>query len=388
VANTSRQFEAFARRRRLPFLIVCGGATDRVERDGSVERITCRRGRVGFPLDRKHDFDLLFWRHYGLVEDAVRRIAPDFLHITGPSDVGQLGALVAHRLRIPLAASWHTNLHQYAEQRASGLVGVLPKGLRDQLARQIRESSLRALLRFYKIPQVLFAPNPELMELLAIGTTKPVHPMERGVDVSLFTPERRDRTGRDFVIGYVGRLTVEKNIRYLAEIEQALLAAGLSDFRLSIVGQGAEEPWLKANLRRAEFAGVLKDESLARAYANMDAFVFPSRTDTFGNVVLEALACGVPAIVTDGGGPQYIVRHGETGFVARNANEFVSAIRELAANPEKLAVMRLAARASVSRSSWDTIFEGLYTAYEQGLRRGATAWKNLPVRPRPTVATP
>ena len=388
VANTSRQFEAFARRRGLPFLIVCGGTSDKVERNGLVERITCRRGRVGFPLDRKHNFDLLFWRHYRLVENAVRRFAPDFLHITGPSDVGQLGAFIAYRLRIPLAASWHTNLHEYAEQRVSGLTGILPERLREGAGRKIHDASLRALLQFYKIAQVVFAPNPDLMELLAIGTGRPVYPMERGVDVELFSPERRDRTGGDFVIGYVGRLTVEKNIRYLVEIERALVESGFSNFRISVVGQGAEEPWLKANLRRADFPGVLKDEALARAYANMDAFVFPSRTDTFGNVVLEALACGVPAVVTASGGPQFIIRHGETGFVARDTREFVLAIRESAENPGKLAAMRRAARASACRSTWDTIFQGLYGAYEQGLRSGATAWKNLPVRPRTTVVTP
>jgi phosphatidylinositol alpha 1,6-mannosyltransferase len=388
VANTARQFEAFARRRGLPFLIVYGGASNKVVRDGPVERITRRRGRIGFPLDRKHHFDLFFWRHYSLVEKAVRRFAPDFLHITGPSDVGQLGALIAYRLRIPLAASWHTNLHEYAEQRAAGLIRALPKRLREGASSKIRDSSLLALVQFYKIAQVLFAPNPDLMELLAIGTGRPVHPMERGVDVGLFNPERRDRTGGDFVIGYVGRLTVEKNIRYLAEIERALVESGFTNFRISIVGQGAEEPWLKANLRRADFAGVLKGEALARAYANMDAFVFPSRTDTFGNVVLEALACGVPAVVTASGGPQFVIRHAETGFVARDTREFVLAIRGSAENPGRLAAMRRAARASACRSTWDTIFQGLYGAYEQGLRSGATAWKNIPVRPRATVVTP
>ena len=388
VANTARQFEAFARRRDLPFFMVCGGTSDKVECDGPVERITRFRSPIGFPLDQKHDFDLLFWRHYGIIKDAIRRFAPDIVHITGPSDVGQLGALVAHRLRIPLAASWHTNLHEYAEQRASWFTRLLPPQMRKASGGKIRDTSLLALLRFYKIAQVHFAPNPELMDLLAIGTGKHVYPMERGVDVALFNPARRDRTGRDFVIGYVGRLTIEKNIHYLAEIEQALIESGLTNFRISIVGQGAEEPWLKANLQHADFAGVQKDRALARAYANMDAFVFPSRTDTFGNVVLEALACGVPAIVTDSGGPQFIVKQGETGFVAHNTGEFVSAVRELAANPEKLAAMRAAARAAACRSSWDTIFEGLYAAYEQRLRTGAATWKNLPARPRPTVATP
>jgi phosphatidylinositol alpha 1,6-mannosyltransferase len=351
-----------------------------------VARITRRRGRVGFPLDEKHDFDLLFWRHYGDIENAVRKFAPDVLHITGPSDVGQLGVLMAQRLGIPLAASWHTNLHEYAEQRSAGMMGFLPRDLVTQVGAQIREASLSCIVRFYKIPRLLFAPNPELMKLLETKTGKPVYPMQRGVDTDLFTPERRDRTGAEVVIGYVGRLTIEKNIRMLAQIERELRESGFSNFRFSIVGQGAEEPWLRANMLRADFAGVLKGEALARAYANMDVFVFPSRTDTFGNVVLEALACGVPAIVTDGGGPQFIVKDGATGFVARESSQFVNWIHHLAGNPEKLQRMREAARADAMRASWDRIFEGLYSTYECRLQRRSAASKNIRVTPMPRVA--
>lgn len=388
VANTSRQFGAFAKRRGLPLLIVCGGDCDKTEEDGSVLRITRRRGPVGFPLDCKHDFDLLFWRHYGYIADRVRDFGPDVLHITGPSDVGQIGALVAHRLQIPLAASWHTNLHEYAEQRGSNAVRFLPEDLRRRIGEQIRESSLSAILRFYQIPQMLFAPNCELMDMLAQATRKPVYPMERGVDVELFTPGRRDQTSHQFVIGYVGRLTVEKNIRLLAEIERVLMQSGFVNFRFFVVGQGAEEAWLKENMRTTDFAGVLRGEALARAYANMDVFVFPSRTDTFGNVVLEALACGVPAIVTDRGGPQFIVRHGETGFRARDVSEFAEYIRHLAGNPGVLQTMREAARAAACRASWDTIFDGVYAAYERGLRSGFAARKRIRARWRPQGSQP
>src|SRR5215475_7491269 len=100
----------------------------------------------------------------------------------------------------------------------------------------------------------------------------------------------------------------------------------------------------------------------------MDAFAFPSRTDTFGNVVLEALASGVPAIVTDAGGPQFLVDSGKTGFVARNSDEFVSSVRSLMENPEKLLEMRGAARAAALEASWDKIFEGIYSDYERGLQ--------------------
>jgi len=384
VANTARQFEAFAIRHGLPFLTVHGGAEDETQKVGTVARITHRRGRLGFALDKKHDFDLAFWRYLTPVENAVREFDPDIIHITGPSDVGQLGVAIAHRLRIPLAASWHTNVHEYAEQRTNSLLSFAPKGLRTKLGRAICQGSLKATLRFYRIAQVLFAPNRELIELMEGGTGKPCYPMHRGVDTALFDPARRVRNDDGFVIGYVGRLTVEKNIHFLAELEKALIEAGLVNFRFLVVGQGAEEAWLKANMRNATFTGVLRGEALATAYANMDVFAFPSRTDTYGNVVLEALASGVPAVVTDGGGPRFIVRQGETGFVTRDSEEFVSGVRSLASQPGQLQMMRAAARAQAMTASWDAVFESVYSAYQRTLKNCAESGKKVRMR-APTV---
>ena len=173
-------------------------------------------------------------------------------------------------------------MHQYAEQRASALPFFLPGVLRERLGAAIRQGSLLATLRFYHIAQVLFAPNQELIDVIEKGTGKSCYPMHRGVDTELFNPRRRDRTDDTFVIGFVGRLTVEKNIRDLVELEPNLIRAGLMNFRFSIVGQGAEEPWLRSNMQKADFTGVLRGKALARAYANMDVFAFPSKTDTYG----------------------------------------------------------------------------------------------------------
>ena len=380
VANTSRQYEAFAMRRDLPFLTVFGGHSNCDQAVRSARRIQLRRGPMGFALDRQHDFDLAFLRHCGAIERAVREFNADIVHITGPSDVGILGALVAHRLRLPLAASWHTNLHEYAQRRAASRLLWLPPRLGAFFGDAIRESALRATLRYYHIAQILFAPNQELIELLEKGTNKPCFLMQRGVDTDLFDPARRNRASGEFVIGYVGRLAVEKNVRLLADLERALIRAGALNFRFLIVGQGAEQPWLRANLEHAEFAGVLTGEALGRAYANMDALVFPSRTDTYGNVVLEALASGVPAIVSDNGGPRFVIRPGENGFIAADLPGFVSRVRTLMQNPELLAGMRTSARAHAQSASWDRVFESVYAGYERGLRNGSLAGKRI--RPR------
>ena len=365
MANTARHFAAYARRKGLPFLNVCGGFENRLRWEGSVVSVERKRGWPKFPLDKKHDFDLYFWRHLEKVKRIVKHFRPDVLHITGPSDVGMLGALIAHQLRIPLAASWHTNLHEYAERRAAPLLRLLPPGLRPGAGKAIQDASLRLLLRYYRIPRVLLAPNPELIALLERSTGKPCFPMGRGVNMDLFTPARRDRRDGPFIVGYVGRITVEKNILLLAEVEKELLDRGRQGFQFLIVGQGAAEPALRQALRTAVFTGILEGEALARAYANMDVLLFPSRTDTFGNVVLEALASGVPALVTDAGGPKFIVRHGQTGFVAGNAPEFVQRICWLQDHAAARQAMTLAARAQALGSSWENVFDGVYEVYRR-----------------------
>jgi glycosyltransferase involved in cell wall biosynthesis len=133
-------------------------------------------------------------------------------------------------------------------------------------------------------------------------------------------------------------------------------------------------------MKQAEFTGILRGEALAKAYAGMDVLAFPSHTDTYGNVVLEAFASGVPAVVTNHGGPQFIVRPGETGFVTGDLHGFCDAVLRLAHCRTQLASMRLAARAQAMGHSWDAVFTSVHSAYEYGLRAGASAGKKVRVR--------
>lgn len=365
VAHTSRHFEAFARRRALPFLCVrAGDRPQALVEDGNVWTLELPRGFLSFALEKDLRFDPAFLRHVPLIGDVLERFRPDLIHITGPSEVGLLGAALAHHLRLPLAASWHTNVHEYAAKRADWFLRLLPRQHSAATGQKIEDLALATAARFYSMAQVLFAPNPELCALLESNTGRPCFLMPRGVDAELFHPAKRTRDADDPVriLGFVGRLSVEKNIGLLVEIEHDLDPARE---KFLIVGHGGDEAWLRDHLRGAEFTGVLRGEALARAYANMDLFVFPSHTDTFGNVVLEALASGVPAIVTPDGGPRTIVRDGETGRVVPD-DQFTAAIKEILADPARHAAMRQAARAYALTASWDAVFEGVYAAY-QGL---------------------
>jgi glycosyltransferase involved in cell wall biosynthesis len=323
------------------------------------------RGFLSFALEKDLRFDPAFPRHIPLIGEVLERFKPDLIHITGPSEVGMLGAGLAHSRHLPLAASWHTNVHEYAARRSNWFLRLLPPRQSMAAGQKIEDLAMAVAARFYSIAEVLFAPNPELCALLERTAHRPCHLMPRGVDAELFHPAKRQRNpgDADFVLGFVGRLSIEKNVALLAQVQQELEAMGQKNFRFMIVGHGAEDNWLRERLARAEFTGVLKGEPLSTAYANMDLFVFPSHTDTFGNVVLEALASGVPAIVTPDGGPRTIVRDGETGRIVPDA-EFAEAVAGVLGDPERHAAMRQAARAYALTASWDSVFEGVYAAYE------------------------
>ena len=364
VAHTSRHFEAFARRHNLPFLCVrAGDRANALEEDGNVWTLELPRGFMSFALEKDLRFDPAFLRHIPLIGEVLDRFKPDLIHITGPSEVGMLGARLAYEMELPLAASWHTNVHEYLARRSDWFLKLLPK--QSMVTEQtIEDLTLAAAAKFYSMAKVLFAPNLELCALLERATRRPCHLMPRGVDAQLFTPEKRKREpgDRDHVLGFVGRLSVEKNVALLVQVQQELEEMGHKSFRFLIVGHGGDEAWLRERLPKAEFAGVLRGEALSTAYANMDLFVFPSHTDTFGNVVLEALASGVPAIVTPDGGPKTIVRDGVTGRIAEDAS-FAEAVASILGNPELHVEMRQAARAHAMTMSWDAVFEGVYSAY-------------------------
>ncbi len=368
VAMLARQYESFARQRNLPFLLVHAGPSNEVFCDGSVTRMQLQRSAASFALDRAHRFDPLFSRHAGAVASRLKDFRPDIIQITGPSDAGILGALMAHRLHIPLSAFWQTNLPLYARKRAARSMSLLPRSLAGPAAAAAERFSSAAVNRFYKVPRMLFAPNPEIVSELARSTGKACSTMGHGVDAAAFHPAHRDRKDDLFTIGYVGRLTAEKNVRWLAKLEEYLLQTSSVPFRIVVVGEGAEETWLRAKLKCGEFAGVLRGQALSRAYANMDLFAFPSETETFGLVVLEALASGVPAVVTARGGPKYTVRHGVTGYVANDLPEFCEFAASLMASPQTRREMGKAGRVFAQESSWTRAFEGIYSKYADHLR--------------------
>ena len=364
VAHTSRQYEAFVRRRQLPFLSIHCGPVAETTSDGAVRIVQLKRGRASFGLDAKFDYDPFLLRYARQVQTEIKNFGADLIHVTGPGDMGTLGFLVARKLGLPLVISWHTSLHEYAARRFESLISFLGRKIRRRISSVVEKLGLRILVWFYRQAAVVLAPNPELVELVGKLTKRPVFLMRRGVDTRLFSPARRNRLSATFQIGYVGRLTAEKNVRMLADTAKTLQILGRQNFEVVIVGEGREEAWLRQHLPEAIFTGVLRGERLAETYANLDLFVFPSATDTFGNVVLEALASGVPAVVKDAGGPKFLVENGVNGFVATSDWEFASLINEVMTNTALHRTMRGEARRYACLQSWAAVFEDVYRSYE------------------------
>lgn len=357
----------FARRRDYPFLCVRGGEVGRESQTGSVIEMELARGPVHFELDKGLRHDLLLWRQQAKVMAAVREFRPDIVHVVSPGDVSEIGVYIAKKLKLPLAISWHTNIHEFAATRLARTLSWAGTRLLKTMIPVCEAQVLNAVLAFYRLGDVLYAPNSELVEMLRERTRKPVFLMTRGIDTQFFTPARRNVDDGVLRLGYVGRITPEKSVRFLRELEKGLRGEGVPPFRFLVVGDGSEREWLRANLESAELPGILRGDELADAYANMDVFVFPSRTDTFGNVVLEAFASQVPAVVTDAGGPRFIVRDGTSGFVARSESEFIAQTGRLLRDGELRRRMGQAAREQAAGESWDAVFEKVYDGYRVGI---------------------
>ncbi|HEX6278650.1 MAG TPA: glycosyltransferase [Pyrinomonadaceae bacterium] len=366
-AMTSKRLTGYAHKMGYPFLCIHAGEKNDKWQEGSITNLSLKRSPFRFRLDEDLAYDPLFQRHAGTVLRELVDFEPDVIHITGLNDVSIVGSYLAWKLQIPLVGSWHTNVHEFAATRLDNILRFIPSQTRGKITKFAEEKILYGSVQYYRMPKVILAPNQELIDQLRTGTKRVARLMSRGVDTDKFSPEKRTVNDSVFRLGFVGRLRAEKNVRLLLDLEKDLLSAGKSNFELLIVGEGTEREFLEKNLKHARFTGFLSGEELSEAYSNMDVFIFPSETDAFGNVAQEANASGVPVIVTDKGGPKFIVSHGETGFVATNAKEFTDYTIRLIDDPELLAQMKELSRESAMSRSWDSVFESVYRAYAEAI---------------------
>ena len=282
-----------------------------------------------------------------------QRNRPDVLYIATEGPLGLSALRAARRQGIPVVSGFHTNVQQYSDHYGFGLLTRLLTGY---------------LRWFHNRSRLTLVPSPsQRLELQRRGFER-LELLARGVDGQLFHPARRSAALRaewglgedEIAVLHVGRLAAEKNLQLLTRaFRQLQRDLPQQRLRLVLVGDGPLRAQLQAELPEALFCGVQRGEALAAHYASGDLFLFPSLSETFGNVVLEALASGLAVVAFDQAAAAQHIRHGHNGALATPGDEaaFIESARWLLEDPESLRRVRLNARQHAGKQGWPAIVE-------------------------------
>lgn len=292
------------------------------------------------------------------IKSELKAFSPDLIHVATPFTLGLCGVYFAKKLNIPLVGSYHTNfdhyLHYYHLQFLSKI-------------------HWRYMHWFHQACRKLFVPSPETFLQLKHQGFSNLEIWPRGVDCQLYHPyydrgavQRLYRTKGKYLLTFVGRLAPEKDIKTLLAVAKSIPAEINEKLHWLIVGDGPLREELQAHAPvNMSFAGFLNGKSLAEVYSASDLLVFPSPTETFGNVVLESLASGTPVIGANSGGVKNIIKSGVTGYLCKpgNVKEFSDAIIQILSNDGLREQMGFAGRDFALTQRWDRILEDLIWHY-------------------------
>ena len=312
-------------------------------------------GVSGFPLPLYPELKLALPRP--AIGNALEEFQPDIIHVVNPAVLGLAGLFYGKVLKIPLVASYHTHLPQYLQHYGLGMM----EGLMWEL---LKASHNQAQLN-------LCTSTAMMHELTAHGIER-VDLWQRGVDTELFHPARtsakmRSRLSQNHpespLLLYVGRLSAEKEIERIKPVLDAIPTA-----RLALVGDGPHRLALEKHFAGTStyFVGYLTGEELGSAFASADAFIFPSRTETLGLVLLEAMAAGCPVVAANSGGIPDIVASGVNGYLFEPEDErgAITATQHLIEQQQEREILRQNARKEAERWGWAAATRQLQRYYQ------------------------
>jgi glycosyltransferase involved in cell wall biosynthesis len=294
------------------------------------------------------------------IGSALQKFRPDIIHVVNPAVLGLAGIFYAKQMNLPLIASYHTHLPKYLQHYGLGAL----EGLLWELLKLGHNQAAINLCTSTVMVQELSSHGIERTDLWQRGVdTETYHP-------SLASSEMRDRLSQghptDPLLLYVGRLGAEKEIDRIKPVLAAIPGA-----RLAIVGDGPHREQLQAEFAgtATHFVGYLEGKTLASAYASADAFIFPSRTETLGLVLLEAMAAGCPVVAARSGGIPDIVTDGENGYLfdPSQPDSAIVATQNLLAVVERRKAIAQQARAEAERWSWSAATKQLASYYQQAI---------------------
>lgn len=276
---------------------------------------------------------------------------PDLVHIATEGPLGWSALAAANKLRIPVSTDFHTNFHSYSQHYGIGW---------------LRRPILAYLRKFHNKSCVTLVPTEGIRRELQVHGYGNLEVVARGVDTELFSPAHRDaglRAGWGVdeatqVVLYVGRLAPEKNLK-LVFAAFAAMHKHNPHTRLVLVGDGPDRATLQAAYPQAVFCGMRSGMDLSRHYASADVFLFPSLTETFGNVTIEAMASGLAVVAYNYAAAEELIRHNESGVLAAydDADAFIAQATRLAADPALAQRLAQAARHTAQKMSWDSIHD-------------------------------
>ncbi|MEM1171784.1 MAG: glycosyltransferase family 1 protein [Cyanobacteria bacterium P01_H01_bin.35] len=313
-------------------------------------------GIDGFPLPLYPELKLAI--PTPTIGEQLEKFQPDIIHVANPAVLGLGGLYYAKKMNIPLVASYHTHLPQYLHHYGLGML----EGLLWELLKSGHNQA-----------DLNLCTSTAMVEELRNHGIERVDLWQRGVDTELFQPhyasqEMRDRLSRgnpdSTILLYVGRLGAEKEIERIKPILKAIPNA-----YLALVGDGPNRQTLEEHFADTptHFVGYLRGQELASAYASADAFIFPSRTETLGLVLLEAMAAGTPVVAANSGGIPDIVTDGINGYLFDPADEkgAITATQNLLARSEERETLRKNARAEAERWGWSAATQQLRNYYQK-----------------------
>lgn len=319
-------------------------------------------GVPGFPLPLYPELKLAVPRP--AIREALESFQPDLIHVVNPAFLGVSGIYYAKSLDIPLVASYHTHLPKYLEHYGLGML----EGLLWEILKAMHNQAVMNL-----------ATSTAMQSELTLHGIENVEVWQRGVDTDLFRPELKSEAMRDRLsqghpdaplLLYIGRLSAEKEIDRIKPVLEAIPGA-----RLALVGDGPHREELEAHFADTptHFVGYLAGEDLASAYASADAFVFPSRTETLGLVLLEAMAAGCPVVAANSGGIPDIVTNGVNGFMFDPMDDqgAIAATQQLLASRDQRNLMRQNARTEAEKWGWNGATRQLQQFYRSVLAQGS-----------------
>ncbi|MDD3078673.1 MAG: glycosyltransferase family 1 protein [Paludibacter sp.] len=311
------------------YLFVCGTGPDKIADFECIHVISFKvlgnkTYRIASPLFQKFELDA-----------RIDNFSPDVIHITTPSPLGMFALKTAKRINVPVISIYHTHFVSYVDYYIKDFPLLL------DFTKEKVKNSMRS---FYNQCNLVYVPsNTMIDELTGIGIDREVFKLwQRGIDQQMFSPSKKNDellkkfTGNNYpCILFTSRLVWEKNLQTLIDLYH-LIEAGNLNYNLVVVGDGVAKEELQKQMPKAYFLGRLIHSRLAGVYASSQVFFFPSITETFGNVVLEAMASGLPCVVADGGGSRDFIEQGQNGFICDpvDAHDFLNKIEQIINQPE------------------------------------------------------